>query len=300
ENKQQVAIKALRVHGPSEAETKERILKHFYREVLLWKRLQHRNIAPLLGYLLPPNKPLALVSPWYPFGNIIKYLKQSPDANRSLLALDVANGLDYLHTFPVAHGDLKGENVLVNEHGNASLCDFGMSQFFDEAARITGYTTTNAYLGGTDRFMCPELLEDEPKSIATDMWAFGCLLMQILTDEIPYKRINRKHAILSAIGRGEQPSSIQHDTISTSLRDYILRCWKADPESRPQASECRVLLQPSDLDLLPIADLEEITEASSLGSVTAASSTPAPEPGSAEEDPLGPEPVSLNNTSISM
>ncbi|KAG8933642.1 hypothetical protein FRC02_011465 [Tulasnella sp. 418] len=200
--------------------------------------------------MLLDDKPPALVSPWYIYGNIISYLGQHLDANRNSLAVDVVNGLEYLHSFPVSHGDLKGENVLVDGEKRASLCDFGMSQFLDEASRIAGFTTTSDNRGGTDRYMCPELLEDMPKTTSTDMWALGCLLIQILADQIPYQHITRRHAVLLAVVRGEPPFTVCPDTVSTSQWDYICKCWSRTPEDRPLATELRLaLLPPKEVDL---------------------------------------------------
>ncbi|KAG8948916.1 hypothetical protein FRC03_000538 [Tulasnella sp. 419] len=149
----------------------ERLKKRCFREVLLWRTLQHPKIVPLLGFSMDPYGIPALISPWYPNGNVVHFLNSNPDADRPSLALDAADGLTYLHSIPIVHGDLKAENVLVDAEGRASLCDFGMSQFIDEATRITGFTTTHANAGGTDRFLSPELLSDEPKTVATDIWA---------------------------------------------------------------------------------------------------------------------------------
>ncbi|KAG8922388.1 Suppressor of Sensor Kinase (SLN1) [Tulasnella sp. 418] len=126
-----------------------------------------------------------------------------------------------------------------------------MSQFIEEASSITGFTTTNAYLGGTDRFMCPEILEEQPKTIATDIWALGCLIVQILTDEIPYQHIVRKHAITLAIMRGEPPMSNASGTVKESLWDCIKNCWSRDPTQRPGASDIKSRLEGSDNEVEP-------------------------------------------------
>ncbi|KAG8940662.1 hypothetical protein FRC03_005199, partial [Tulasnella sp. 419] len=242
----EVAIKALRVQGSTETSAiEERIRKRFYREVLLWGKLEHANIVPLLGYMMHPDEPPALVSPWYSNGNVISYLREHPDPNRYSLALDVVSGLEYLHSIQVVHGDIKGENVLVDGDGRASLCDFGMSEFMDEASRITGFTTSSGGSGGTDRFMSPELLDDNVKTTATDMWAVGCLIVQILTDQIPYQQTMRKQAVLSAIIRREPPMANGDGKISTLLWNCIRKCWSSEMEDRPQASELKPQIKAS-------------------------------------------------------
>ncbi|KAG8925340.1 hypothetical protein FRC02_009733 [Tulasnella sp. 418] len=235
-----VAIKALRVRQSSaDAATEERLRKRFYREIVLWKTLKHANIVPLLGYTMLPDDMPTLVSPWYINGNVVQYTQSNRNADRHSLAMDTVTGLEYLHTIPVTHGDLKGENVLVDASGRASLCDFGMSQFIDEASHISGLTTTNAYLGGSDRYMCPELFHDEPKTRATDIWALGCLVVQILTDQIPYQHIVRKQAVPFAILKGEPPVSSADGMIDSCLWNCIQSCFDVDPANRPPVREIR-------------------------------------------------------------
>ncbi|KAG8916689.1 hypothetical protein FRC03_009302 [Tulasnella sp. 419] len=211
-----VAIKHLRIKGIAYTEdARERLWKHFYREIFLWRTLNHPNVVPLLGFMTDTSP--ALISPWYPNGNLNHYITTHKHADRWSLTSDVVNGLEYLHSIPISHGDLKGENVLVDGDGRASLCDFGMSQFLDEASRITGFTTTNAYIGGTDRFMSPEVCDNVQKTEATDMWALGCLIVQILTDEIPYKHLSARTAVLLAIIGGKPPSDTRNPNIHVML-----------------------------------------------------------------------------------
>jgi len=68
--------------------------------------------------------PLCMVSEWMTQG---KYVRSNPEVDRVNLLTDAANGLSYLHSFNVVHGDLKGDNVLIREIGTACLCDFGLA-----------------------------------------------------------------------------------------------------------------------------------------------------------------------------
>ncbi|KAG8926783.1 hypothetical protein FRC02_008678 [Tulasnella sp. 418] len=112
-----------------------------------------------------------------------------------------------------------------------------MSQFIEETSRLTGFTTAGGNLGGTDRFMCPELYDDEPKNSATDMWALGCLVAQILTDEIPYKHITKRHGLPRAIIQGELPMTNDNGLIDSTMWECLARCWSFTPSDRPSAGE---------------------------------------------------------------
>ncbi|KAG8927527.1 hypothetical protein FRC02_008082 [Tulasnella sp. 418] len=182
--------------------------------------------------MLPDDMP-TLISPWYINGNVIQYIKSNQNADRRSLAVDAVTGLEYLHTIPVTHDDLKGENVLVDASGRASLCDVGMSRFIDEASHISGLTTTNTYQGESGLYTCPELFHDEPKTRATDIWALGCLVVQILTDRIP---IVRKQAVPFA---SEPPVSNTDGIIDSRLWNCIKRCFDVHPVNRPPVREIR-------------------------------------------------------------
>ncbi|KAG8950605.1 hypothetical protein FRC03_012790 [Tulasnella sp. 419] len=236
-SKVKVAVKELRLTA---IKNEDRLKKRFFREIVLWRTLQHPTVVPLSGYMMRSGL-YSLISPWYSYGNVTQYLKTCTNPNRASLAIDVARGLKYLHSISVAHGDLKGENVLIDSNHRASLCDFGMSQFLDEACRISGFTTSTAG-GTTGRFASPEILEDKPKSSATDIWAFGCLVVQILTDQIPYQDVSGKLALPVAIMRGQPPMTNAHQIIDELLWNDVSRCWNIVPEDRPCVSHLELRL----------------------------------------------------------
>ena len=98
----------------------------FFQEAVAWRHLRHPNILPLLGINLDPEKRrFALVSEWMVHGNINEFLKMSKGINRVQLVseeficqnnhrdplpqlVDATNGLEYMHSLNIVHGDLKG------------------------------------------------------------------------------------------------------------------------------------------------------------------------------------------------
>ncbi|KAG8937814.1 hypothetical protein FRC03_007829 [Tulasnella sp. 419] len=184
DGKVEVAVKTFRarisIDPTSTTSGKGRLDKTFCREILrVWAKAQHTNVTPLLGYTLDSAGILSLISPWYSYGNVIEYLTLNPIANRLSLVSDITQGLEYLHSIPVVHGDIKPENVLVDSNGSASICDLGVAQFLDEALRVTGRTTSTPDTGGIDHYCCPELIEGKPKTTMSDIWAFGCVVMLV-------------------------------------------------------------------------------------------------------------------------
>ncbi|KAF8063442.1 kinase-like domain-containing protein [Lyophyllum atratum] len=120
---QDVCIKAIRVY---ERDQVEHILKRFSKEAILWGQLSHPNTLPVYGLYRLQTR-ICIVSPWMEAGDITKYLKSRPEAARlplASLAIDVAQGLSYLHSNAIIHGDLKGPNILIDDEGRARPSGF--------------------------------------------------------------------------------------------------------------------------------------------------------------------------------
>ncbi|KAG8919860.1 hypothetical protein FRC02_001333, partial [Tulasnella sp. 418] len=136
----------------------------------------------------------------------------------------------------LVHGDIKGDNILVNEHGSASLCDFGMSKFIEDALHINGYTTSGTAGGGTPRWLCPEIVNDDPRTKMTDIWAFASAAIQILTDQVPYANITNNNAVPAAIITGQPPlpkTYAPSTSEEVALWRELRKCWDMVPDSRP-------------------------------------------------------------------
>ncbi|KAJ6486748.1 hypothetical protein C8R45DRAFT_267767 [Mycena sanguinolenta] len=120
-----VALKRLRIFTADS--TPHRTRSQFYKEALVWHSLRHPFVLPLLGIDRSTFTPsFCMVSPWMNFmkhGTILKYLRDHGCAAVTRLLLEIAQGLDYLHSMDVVHGDLRGINILISDDGNACLSD---------------------------------------------------------------------------------------------------------------------------------------------------------------------------------
>ncbi|KAJ7224227.1 kinase-like domain-containing protein, partial [Mycena pura] len=127
---QDVALKRIRVFQRDQ--TRHKIRKRFCREALLWQRLNHPFVLPFTG-IDPESFPsfLCMVSPWMRHGTILKHLAENGNANVERRLFEIAQGLAYLHSQDIIHGDLRGSNILVDDDWHVRLADFGLSVFSD-------------------------------------------------------------------------------------------------------------------------------------------------------------------------
>ncbi|KAJ7779273.1 kinase-like domain-containing protein [Mycena metata] len=234
-----VSLKIVRLFEDSDIKA---VLKDFTREALVWRQLCHPNLLPFFGVYYFDTR-LCLVSPWMENGNIMQFLKREPIMMimvRVSLMLDVALGLQYLHEQKVIHGDLKAINVLVTPSRRACICDFGLSSIVNE---ITLQLSQSSSVGqkGTPRYHAPELLRPRgKKSAGSDVYAFGCVCYEILTEKVPfYEEKNDMSAMLQVLDgkRPSRPVSCIGTPQLDSLWDLLQNCWEDDPQKRPKASQ---------------------------------------------------------------
>lgn len=213
------------------------IINRLFREIKLWLKLEHKNIVPLLGVADGFGSLPALVSLWLENGALTGYIQREHKMlshNRKFALLeDIAGGLQYLHLQSIVHGDLSGNNVLVDRNGRASLTDFGLSAFLPDRTSQALLPTDPAC---TTPYMAPEYLtfDDEnnvsPKS---DVYSFGGIMLEVLEGKVPYYYIRKQAAIISCILQGTKPRRPPTTVVIDRDWDFIQRCWSGDMEGRP-------------------------------------------------------------------
>ncbi|KAG8912627.1 hypothetical protein FRC00_004111, partial [Tulasnella sp. 408] len=146
-------------------------------------------------------------------------------------------GLNHLHSLTpaICHGDIKPENILINDSGEAALSDFGLSRILLDLGESSGLTTSETPRGSL-RYMAPELLEEERPRLnrKTDVYAFGGLILAVMSGKPPFGRL-REVTILRRISQGQTPKSDEHPDLPPhdELWNLIRRCWSTNPTTRP-------------------------------------------------------------------
>ncbi|KAG2140662.1 kinase-like domain-containing protein [Suillus clintonianus] len=218
------------------------------REIKLWLELEHENIVPLWGVTDNFGCLPALISPWLKHGALTGYLRREHRMlsykRKFALLRDIARGLQYrmlnvlslireltqngaVHSREIIHGDLSGNNVLVDEDGKASLADFGRSALLPE--RIS-QALLPTYPGGTMPYTAPECLKSDDEGNESLVFS---PTSDVLEGEVPYHYARSRMQISRWILEGKTPIRPHTPVIVDEDWNFIQRCWLEDMEHRP-------------------------------------------------------------------
>lgn len=141
----------------------------------------------------------------------------------------VVETLVEVHKQGVIHRDIKPENILLLDNGRAVLFDFGIAHWQGERfLRFRGFST----LIGTPAYMAPELLQARAGSIATDIYAIGAVLYELLCGHTPFQEHNT-FAFLSEHLSHDPPSLLAHNqAVLPALATVVMRALRRDPGKR--------------------------------------------------------------------
>ncbi|KAG8894521.1 hypothetical protein FRB99_001202, partial [Tulasnella sp. 403] len=169
----------------------------------------------------------------------------------------VAEALVYLHTHDplIIHADIKADNVLIDNDGEAMICDFGLSKLLQDIP--SGFTTSNGQKG-TTRWMAPEQFgEKAVYTTQSDIYAFGCLIIgtllasavrqftepvwvaEIMCEKVPFVKYANDIGIALAKVQGKlmEPKDYPEIPEDDPLWSLLRECWATDPQLRPPMSE---------------------------------------------------------------
>jgi len=248
-----MALKVLRFFGRSK--DRDQFHKTFFQEALIWHRLRHLNVLPFLGICADIFSPRwAMVSPYMKHGNVNMFLKDYPAADRVRMITGVASGLSYLHALKpqVIHGDLRGDNILVDDDHNPRIADFGLSKVIDSQA--SNQMGSYSKIRGNTKWHAPELLynhgDSEPASptAESDTYAFACVCFEIFAGECPFGKFKDGAVVMEVVVKKRRPARPINSATGLGLDNNIWSlmedCWKERPDDRPSMKD--VLAQLTD------------------------------------------------------
>ncbi|GMY05130.1 leucine-rich repeat receptor protein kinase HPCA1-like isoform X1, partial [Fagus crenata] len=220
----------------------------FKTEIELLSRVHHKNVVSLIGFCFDQGEQM-LVYEYVPNGTLKDSLSGksgiSLDWMRRLkLALGAARGLAYLHELanpPIIHRDIKSTNILLDEHLNAKVSDFGLSKPMGDDKK--GHISTQ--VKGTMGYMDPEYYMSQQLTEKSDVYSFGVLMLELITARMP---IERGKYIVRVVEMAMDKTKVLYNLqeildpaigLQTSLKglekfvDLVMRCVEESGANRP-------------------------------------------------------------------
>ena len=204
----------------------------FIEEVDVLKKLNHDHIIKLLA-VCTKETPIYIITELMIHGNLLGYLKSYGSALQLRQKIDVARqvamGMSYLEDQCVVHCDLAARNVLVSENSNKLICkiaNFGLAQFLSEDIYEAPSGTKFS-----PKWAAPESTIKSFFSIKSDVWSYGILLYELITDgDFPYLGMTN-YQVVEALQTGyRMPCPVN---CPKQLYKIMRDCWREEAVNRP-------------------------------------------------------------------
>ena len=224
------------------------ILGRFKKEVQLARRIGGTNICRIHEFFVvpavPPAMPWAFLTMEYLDGvtlaDRIEHGGPIPWREAQSILVDVCCGLTTMHAAGIVHRDLKSRNIMLVEQGarrRAVLMDFGLAREYSApvATTETALTMPGAVVG-TPEYMAPEQFEGKDVSPATDIYAAGVVLYEMVTGKHPFASSSPLGAAMRRAKLPQPASALQHSV--PHRWDHVIRkCLEYDAAQRYQSAE---------------------------------------------------------------
>jgi serine/threonine-protein kinase len=225
----EVALKLVRSDLASDSVFRKR----FAREARIAQEVKNEHVVPVLDTGEHEGTPW-LAQQFIRGESLEQRLKREgrlPIPDALAICAQVAEGLDALYAGGMVHRDVKPGNVLLDEQGRAYITDFGLAK----ESEGTVLTRPGQALGSLD-YMAPEQIRGEEVTAATDVYALGCVMCELLRGEPPFS--DRKGMrILWAQLQDEPPDPCDGmEDAPEGLGEAVLRAMAKDPAARPQSA----------------------------------------------------------------
>jgi Tol biopolymer transport system component len=156
---------------------------------------------------------------------------QLPEMRVLEIAEQVSSGLEAAHAAGLVHRDLKPENIMVTRDGQVKILDFGLAKISAEEDRAAHPSTVTisgvGVVVGTPAYMAPEQARGEPVDKRADIWAFGCVLYEMLTGKRAFSGETAADTIAAVIGKDPDLSRVP-----AKFQRLLRRCLEKDTRKR--------------------------------------------------------------------
>ena len=266
-----VAIKVL----PEAVATDPDRIRRFEREARVLASLNHPHVAALFGMEEAAGRHFLVME--LVEGETLAERIAAPHASsrRRLrvddamkIALQIAQGLEAAHDSGIIHRDLKPANIKITPDEVVKVLDFGLAkategdrsaQDLAQSPTVTSGGTREGMIVGTPAYMSPEQARGKPVDARTDIWAFGCVLYEMVTGQLAFSGETESDTVAAVLNRDPDWLALPADT-PESVRRLLRRCLEKDAKRRVHhIADARIELEdtlahPAASGQLPSAD----------------------------------------------
>ncbi|KAG8533293.1 uncharacterized protein KY384_002076 [Bacidia gigantensis] len=250
-----MAVKEIRLQDPQLIPT---VAGQIRDEQRVLEVLDHPNIVAYYGIEVHRDK-VYIFMEYCSGGSLAGLLEHGRIEDETVIqvyALQMLEGLAYLHQNGITHRDIKPENILLDHNGVIKFVDFGAAKVIartnktlqPEVAPIVGGPAAKApakqkSMTGTPMYMSPEVIKGISEGTSggrlgsTDMWSLGCVVLEMATGRRPWASLDNEWAIMYNIAQGNAPQLPSREQLSQSGIDLLNRSFVRDPNKRATAAE---------------------------------------------------------------
>ncbi|RFU79525.1 ste ste11 ssk kinase [Trichoderma arundinaceum] len=237
-----MAVKEIRLQDPKLIPT---IAESIREEMRVLEVLDHPNVVSYHGIEVHRDR-VYIFMEFCSGGSLASLLEHGRIEEEEVImvyALQLLEGLAYLHESGIAHRDIKPENILLDHNGIIKYVDFGAAKLIARQGRTMAAdlhaTKPNKSMTGTPMYMSPEVIKGENpgKAGAVDIWSLGCVILEMATGRRPWANLDNEWAIMYNIAQGNPPQLPSPEQLSPQGIDFLNKCFARDPKQRSSAVE---------------------------------------------------------------
>jgi mitogen-activated protein kinase kinase kinase len=238
---QMMAVKEIRLQDPQLIPT---IVSQIRDEMGVLQVLDHPNIVQYYG-IEPHRDKVYIFMEYCDGGSLAGLLEHGRIEDETVImvyALQMLEGLAYLHERRIMHRDIKPENILLDHDGVIKFVDFGAAKVIARQGKTLAAEHAgrqNSMPAGTPMYMSPEVIRGHGTGRlgAVDIWSLGCVILEMATGRRPWASLDNEWAIMFNIAQGNPPQLPTADQLSKPGIDFLEKCFEKDPVKRATAAE---------------------------------------------------------------